>query len=33
VLRRRFTTTLKTAIDTGLARLKAEAEAERGATP
>jgi hypothetical protein len=31
LLRRRFTTTLKTAIDTGLARLKAEAE--RRATP
>jgi hypothetical protein len=26
LLRKRFTTTLKTAIDTGLARLKAEAE-------
>ena len=31
LLRRRFTTTLRTAIDTGLARLKAEAE--RRATP
>ena len=31
LLRRRFTTTLKTAIDTGLARL--QVEAERRATP
>jgi hypothetical protein len=31
LLRRRFTTTLRTAIDTGLAGLKAEAEAEQGA--
>jgi hypothetical protein len=31
LLRRRFTTTLRTAIDTGLAGLKAEAE--QGATP
>jgi hypothetical protein len=33
LLRRRFTTPLKTAIDTGLGRLKAEAKAERRASP